>query len=80
MAPHEYAKSNREGLGSFSVQLIMRAQGKVQQWQGPAWVGGEGGAINNIPVWEELLEKLNDRTKSSGGSMCWVMWETRATK
>ena len=43
---------------SDSEYLIIGAQGKVQQWQGMARVGGGVGPISNVPVWEELLEEI----------------------
>ena len=43
---------------SDSQYLIIVAKGEVQQWHGMAWVGGGGGHISNIPLWEELLEEI----------------------
>ena len=46
----------RLAIVSGSEYLILGLQGKVQQWQNAAWVGGGGGGgISNIAVWEELL-------------------------
>ena len=37
-------------LTYLHIHLIIRAQGKVQQWQGTAWVGGGGGTISIIVI------------------------------